>query len=105
MGQVTGLHVQDGHAGGIATKVDGGYGAAGGRVDGDCQRAKAYFVLLIAESVTAAANISQDEAELVDGGDGAGGEGNEVDTREVLLELVGGQPGEQNASHAGAIGR
>ena len=38
------------------------------------------------------------------GGDGAGGVGREDDAGEVLLELLRGQVGKQDAAHAGAVG-
>ncbi len=48
--------------------------------------------------------LRRSEAELLDRGDGAGGVRGEDDAGEVGLELLGGKIGEQDASHAGAVG-
>ena len=104
MGEEAGLHLDNRHARCAAAEVDGGNGATGGREDGDGERAEAYFIFLIAEGVAVATDVAKEEAELLDRGNGACGVGREDNAGEILFELLGGQIGEKDAAHAGAVG-
>jgi len=104
MRKETGLHLDDGHARGAAAEIDGRDGSAGRGKDGYRERAQAYFIFLVAEGVAVATDVAKEEAELLDRGNGACGVGREDNAGEILFELLGGQIGEKDAAHAGAVG-
>lgn len=104
MGEETGLHLNDGHAGGTPAQIDCGDGAAGWSEDGDGEGAESDLVLLIAEGVAVAADVAEEKAKLLDGVNGAGGMGGEDDAGQVLLELLRRKVGKEDAAHAGAVG-
>ena len=60
------MHLEDGEARRVAAEVDGGHDAAGGRVDGYGEGAEADLELLVDERIAVAADVAEDEAELLD---------------------------------------
>ena len=104
MVEVTALHLEDREARGVAAEVDRCDDAAGRSVDGNRHGAEADLVLLIDESVAVATDVAQGETKLFDGGDGACGVRGEDGFGEVLFKLFGGEVGEQDTAHAGAVG-
>lgn len=98
-----GLHVEHGHARGVAGEVYGSDDASAGGVDGDGDGAQAYFQFLVDNCVAQAADVAESEAELFYRDDGACGVGGEDGAGEERLQLLWWQVSEQDAAHGGAV--
>ena len=59
------MHVEHGHAGGVAAEIYRGNHSAVAGVDGDGDGTEADFELLVAEGVAVAADVAEGEADLV----------------------------------------